>query len=74
MKTQKVKVTLDNKQSFVIADEIMWEGLVSTFRELASQYPSDTQEYEDWLAIATNFDEQYRLNLFSGGYEEDGWI
>lgn len=66
-----VAVTLEPGESFVVADLIVWEGLVSAFREFAKDYPENSEERNTWLEIARKVELQSVQNYVE---EWDDWL
>lgn len=74
MSSQKIKISLELGQSYVIADMPVWEDLSYTIRQIADQWPAGSEERSLWLEYLDYFESQYKNNLLSENFEEeDGW-
>jgi len=74
MSQQKVKISLEPGQSYVIADMTVWEDLSYTIKEISNQWPSGSEERNIWLDYLNYFESQYESNLAVESFEEeDGW-
>ncbi len=71
--SSKVKVTLEPGESYVVADNATWTGLVDTMVELAYQYEEGTPEHINWMEIAAYFQQNAERNMYMGEYEDEGW-
>jgi len=69
----KVKINLENGQSYVIADMSTWVDLSYAINSMAEQWPKDAEEYSLWIKFLDLFESQYLGNLFEEPYEDDGW-
>jgi hypothetical protein len=74
MSAQKIKVSLEPGQSYVVADTVIWEDLSYTIRQIADQWENGSEEKSLWLEYLNYFESQYKANLLSERFEEeDGW-
>lgn len=74
MNKTKVKVSLNQGESFVVAEGEFWEAMVRTCKLLAEQYPDDVEYNSTWLDTANFLESEYLSNLYLGEFdEEDGW-
>ena len=74
MSSQKIKISLEPGQSYVVADMVVWEDLSYTINEIANQWEKGSEERSLWLEYLNYFESQYKSNLFSESFEEeDGW-
>lgn len=72
--SNKVKINLENGQSYVIADLSVWEDLSYAISSIATQWDQGSEEYKMWMQFLEIFESQYIANLIEENYEEDGWI
>lgn len=70
----KVKLSLENGQSYVVADMSVWIDLSYALNSMAEQWPKDSEEYSLWIDFLKTFESQYTQNLVEESYEDDGWI
>ena len=75
MSTHKIKLALEQGESYVVAPIEVWQDLVYTINAVSEQHEEGSNERSIWLNFANFFESQYVANIAQDNFEEeDGWL